>query len=360
MKTYKLNVSLGYDFSFLKRINWWPFVAGIIIGCTAATFSHLGIIPTRFLNPLPVETTILDTVRPKLKERVDAFRLKKQTSLVPQVAAGNEYDNASAYAVVDYDTGEVIGEKSLSKRLSIASLTKLMTAVVALDLSQPEDIFVVSRTAARKIPTKIGVVPGERMTLNELLHASLMTSANDATEVIREGIDVAYGSPVFIQAMNEKAKIMGLTNTHFTNPQGFDDEEHYSSVEDMTILTHYALTNYPLIAEIVKKDYVFLPQDKNHKQFDLYNWNGLLGVYPNVMGVKIGNTDDAGVTTIVLSERDGKRVIAVLLGASDILKRDLWSSQLLDAGFAKTGKLEPVEVKEEDLAAKYASWQTWN
>ena len=160
--------------------------------------------------------------------------------------------------------------------------------------------------------------------------------------------------------MNEKAAIVGLKNTHFMNPQGFDDSQHYSTVEDLALLTHYALTNYPLIAEIVKKDYVHLEANNTHRQFDLYNWNGLLDVYPNVMGVKIGNTDMAGTTTIVLSEREGKRMLAILLGAPNVLKRDIWTAGLLDMGFEKTKGLQPIEVSESDLAAKYATWKTWN
>lgn len=86
----------------------------------------------------------------------------------------------------------------------------------------------------------------------------------------------------------------------------------------MAVLSYYALKNYPLLAEIVKKDYVRLPANEYHKQFDLYNWQGLLGVYPNVFGLKIGNTDAAGTTTSIAAERDGKRILVVLLGAPDV------------------------------------------
>ncbi len=360
MKAFKLNISFGYDSSFLTRINWTPFLAGLIIGVLAATLSQLGLIPSKLLSPLPMRYEIFDTVKPKLKQRVDNFRLQKQTQIIQPVSAGTQYDEASAYALIDYDTGEIIADKSLSDRLPIASLTKVMTAMVALDLAEPNELFTIRREAAHIIPTKIGVIPGQKMTLKELLQASLMTSANDATEAIRDGVDEKYKEPIFIRAMNEKAAIIGLKNTHFANPQGFDNPDHYSSTEDLALLTHYALTNYPLISEIVKKDYAFIEANQYHKQFDLYNWNGLIGVYPNVMGVKIGNTDEAGVTTIVLSEREGKRILAVVLGAPDILKRDMWTASLLDLGFEKTKQLKPIDVTETDLAAKYATWKTWN
>ena len=100
--------------------------------------------------------------------------------------------------------------------------------------------------------------------------------------------------------------------------------------------------------------------NENHKQFDLYNWNGLLDVYPDVHGVKIGNTAAAQKTTIVYSTRGGKKLVAVVLGAPDITKRDLWAAKLLDIGYQQTLGLPPVNVTEEQLAAKYSTWHYWN
>jgi len=160
--------------------------------------------------------------------------------------------------------------------------------------------------------------------------------------------------------MNEKATFLNLHDTHFTNPQGFDDNDNYSSAEDLARLTNYALTNYPLFSTIVKKDYAFLPADFHHKQFDLYNWNGLLDVYPNSEGVKIGNTPDAGYTTVVVANRDGKHILAVVLGAPDVLHRDLWAAELLDHGYTETLSLAPINVTEEQLKEKYATWHYWN
>lgn len=160
--------------------------------------------------------------------------------------------------------------------------------------------------------------------------------------------------------MNEKATFLGLTNTHFTNPQGFDAKDNYSSAEDLAILSHYALTNYPLIAQIAQKEYVYIAKNSFHKQFDLYNWNGLLGVYPQIKGLKIGNTERAGKTIIAVSNREGKQIIVVLLGAPGILERDLWTSELFDAGYTKLTHLPKVNIKEENLQAKYNTWEYWN
>src|SRR5258706_13802462 len=153
------------------------------------------------------------------------------------------------------------------------------------------------------------------MTLAELLHAMLMTSANDAAQVIQDGINTKYHENVFTRAMNEKALFLGLKDSRFDNPQGFDSINNFSSAHDLALLAHYALTNYPLIGKIVQKDYTQLPANQYHKLFDLYNWNGLLDVYPNVYGVKIGNTGRAGTTMVVGSQRAGKDIVVILLGA---------------------------------------------
>jgi D-alanyl-D-alanine carboxypeptidase len=312
-------------------------------------------------NPLPTPQPRIDfweSLKSKLQQKPNDFHLNKETSLVPVAYAAGDYDQASAYAAVDFDSGQILAEKNLSQKIPMASLTKIMTAIVTLDLASPDDTFTVTDSAASTQPTSIGVVPGQKMTVRELLQAAMMTSANDAVQVIKDNIDQKFGEETFVNAMNTKAEYLGLKDTHFTNPQGFDNPGHYSSAADLSTLSHYALHNYPLITEVVQKDYQYLPEDQNHKQFDLYNWNGLLGVYPGVYGIKIGNTQDAGYTTIVVSQREGKSVLAVVLGAPGVLERDLWASQLLDTGFEKLG-LQPVGVTPAELQAKYATWKYW-
>ncbi len=318
-------------------------------------------------SPLPAQFSSLDTIKPKLEQTPNNFELQKEGYLIKPTLASGEFDQLSAYSVVDFNTGEVVLKKNIDQRLPIASTTKIMTAIVALDLAAPQELFLISEHAADKPATKLGMIAGQKMTVTELLNGLLLTSANDAAEVIKEGIDNKYSSKaqgnqqesLFIQAMNQKSKFLGLKNCYFSNPQGFDDDNPFCSAADLATLTHYALTNYPLIAEIVKKDYQFYPEDHNHKQIDMYNWNGLLGVYPGLQGVKIGNTGDAGYTTIVVSERAGKKVLVVALGAPGVLERDLWSAELLDRGFETLG-LPMVNITESQLKEKYASWQYWN
>ncbi len=338
----------------------------VFIGTFLAVFIIVALQHTKTWIPKPIfpiaiePDIFFDTVTPKLEMVPNTFEIKTEHNFIPRADASDEFEEAKAYAVVDYQNGRVLASKNLDQKLSIASLTKIMTSVVALDLADPSESFSTSDKASIMVPTKIGVTPGEKLTLNELLHASLLTSANDAVEVIKEGIDKKYGEEVFIRAMNEKARVIGLKNSSFSNPQGFDNKDHFSTVSDLAVLTHYALENYPEIRDIVQKDYALLSSNNYHKRFDLNNWNGLIGVYPGASGVKIGNTGNAGSTTAVVAERSGKKLIVVMLGAPAIIKRDLWAAQLLDLGFNLSLGLAHVDVTEKQLKEKYATWRYWN
>lgn len=319
-----------------------------------------GVNHNKIVSPkISSQTNIQQLIVPKLESKPSSFKLKSSGTLVKTTKAASDYDQASSYVVIDLDSGEILEEKNLNKRLPIASLTKIMTAVVSSDLASYNEQFIVSDKASKEIPTKLDIPAGQKMTLEELLNGLLLVSANDSAETIKEGIDQKYGEEVFINAMNKKASFLSLKNSFFVNPQGFDEVQQYSSAGDLAILSHYALT-YPLIAEIVKKDYQFYPSSGNHRQIDMYNWNGLLGVYPGAFGIKIGNTDDAGYTTIVASERGGKKLLVVLLGAPTVTHRDLWAAELLDLGFSKSLGLAPVNITEDRLKEKYASWKYFN
>lgn len=338
------------------------FATSLVITFSVVALQYLGLHISLFklISPLSShKADVLTELKPRLEQMPNNYSLKRSGGFVGQASAETTDVNAKAYSIIDFDNGQIIDSKNGDQQIPIASLTKIMTAVVALDIASPEEKFTITKVAADQIPTKIGVVPGEQMSLKELLEAGLMTSANDAIEGIRDGINTKYSDEVFVKAMNEKAKFLGLKHTHFTNPQGFDNTEHYSSANDLAVLTHYALTNYPLIAQIVKQDFVQLPETEDHKQFDLYNWNGLLDVYPNISGVKIGNTDNALTTTVVTSERGGKTLLVVLLGAPTIIDRDMGAAALLDSGYQKTLGLTPINVTEEQLRAKYATWKYW-
>lgn len=325
----------------------------MVVFVLTAVMSAFSLLHTKLIPPIEA-SPLTDVVAPLVATH-NTYSLQ----FVSQTDA-TILTNDSAYVAIDYDSGHVIFSNHATSQLPIASLTKIMSAMVALDLAKPQEEITVSQLASEYPPTKIGLTKGEQLTLDELLHAMLMTSANDAAQAVADGINKKYHADVFIWAMNKKAKNLGLTGTHFASPQGFDSSANYSSAKDLAILTHYALTHYPEIAQIVASDYIQLPATNTHKQYDLYNWNGLLDVYPNISGVKIGNTHAAKYTNVVLSERNGKKVLVVVLGASGVLQRDLDAATLLDSAFAKAYGMEPIDITTAALQAKYATWKYWN
>lgn len=328
------------------------FFINMLAAFLMAVIPHLGF-KTALISPSIKQVDPLENITPKLELKQNNFQPKIQH--FSQVLAAADLDNASAFGVVDLETAKVLAEKNFSKKLPIASLTKIMTAAVALDLSSPDEQFTVSEKASVQIPTKVMLKPEEKYSLEFLLKSALISSANDSAQVIREGIDQKYGSGLFIRAMNKKADILGLKNTHFASSQGYDDPLNYSSVEDLSTLSAYAL-NYPLIAQIASESIDDQTNKGQDMRFYLQNWNGLLGVYPGISGLKIGNTDQAGYTTVVVSERAGHKLLAIVLGAPGVLERDLWASQLLDIGFTKLG-VPAANITEDQLKTKYAAWK---
>ena len=338
----------------MKTKNLIIFLISLTITFLMIVIPHLGL-KQNIVSPVFKRNDIFKSLEQKLFFKENRFQLHKE--LISVVSAGSDYDHALAYGLVNADNGQVIASKNLSARLPMASLTKIMTAIVAFDLADREEKFQVSERAAAQIPTKVMLKAGEKYSLNDLLQYMLISSANDSAETIKDGIDQKFGEDVFIRAMNSKAQFLGLKNTHFENVQGLDSFNHFSSVEDLSILSVYALRNYPIIAQTVSKDLEDLTGGGRDMRFYLQNWNGLLGLYPGVSGIKIGNTPKAGNCTIVFSKRGGSNLIAVIMGAPGVLQRDLWASELLDLGFNKLAGLPPVNISEDQLKAKYASWQ---
>jgi D-alanyl-D-alanine carboxypeptidase len=281
----------------------------------------------------------------------------------PQQAVGggpgilqNVFDTKAGISV-NYATGDVYYSYNSDKRMPMASTTKIMTAMVALDLASLDERFTVEEAATKVEPTVVGLRVGEKMSTQELIRAGLLTSGNDAMAVLANGIGKKYGGDesLFIAAMNEKAKILGLTNTHFTNPQGYDDPQHYTTAEELVKLSRYALANYSEIANTVKLKDNFLKANDYHHSINLPNWNMLIDTYPGADGIKIGNTGEAGHTTVASATRSGQRVLSVVLGADGILDRDLAAAELLNVGFQHLG-IASYPMTEDLLRVRIKDW----
>lgn len=299
-----------------------------------------------FVNPLShkedsvLKQKIIDKkIFEENKERIKG----SEVSWANGQAGSHDIVVSSGYVVVNKD-GKPVFALNPDKKLPPASLTKLVTVMVASDLVEEGDLYEVGKESVGMEPTIIMVDEGERFSLDELLEASLMTSANDTADVLARGVAKKLGRSlgggsleVFVMLMNEKVKLFGLENTHFRNPTGYDEDGQYSSPRDLAKITYFALENYPKIKEIVGTREMTIQESDLHKYYELPNWNGLLGVYPGVDGVKIGYTEDAGYVTIVSSEQRGERFMVVLLGAPDRWARDNWAHQLLNSAFGGKG-----------------------
>ncbi len=241
---------------------------------------------------------------------------------------------AKAAFLVDTKTGQVLYDKNAHEKLPIASLVKVMTALIALEHKSLDDQYVVSQRAADMEPDKMLLIPGERLTLKELLYGIFLISANDAAEVLAQG--TTGDLKEFIKLMNDKTLQLGMKNTHIVNPTGLDEDgqNSYSTAYDMAILARYAIRNYPVLVEISKTEHIFIEGTPQHQDYDMYSGINLITTYPGVLGFKTGYTPEAGLVLITLARKNGQEVLGVILGSEN--RRDE-ARELLDYSFKKLG-----------------------
>ncbi len=223
---------------------------------------------------------------------------------------------AKGYAVMDRNTRELLLSKNLTHEVPIASVAKIMTAIVVLEKSKKDQELTVSESAAKIGEASMGLTGGEQVPVEELLYGLLLPSGNDAAETLAQGLD---GRVEFIISMNEKAKALGMFDTYFFNPTGLDGETlsqtSFSTPLDLLALSNYALES-PIFANIVSTYYKEFPyREGKHKAYFLYNILQLDRAYPGIKGVKPGVTDFAGETLVSYAENGGKHVIVVILGS---------------------------------------------
>lgn len=216
------------------------------------------------------------------------------------------------------------------KPLAPASLTKLMTALLVLEQGQLQQIATVSAAAARESGSRLGLKPGMKMRVAELLTAMALKSANDACHVLAE--ELAGSEARFVSRMNRRARELGLRDTHFTNACGHDHPQHRSSARDLATLAEFVLRR-PEFARLVAQVEIVLHDASATHRYTVTNGNELVGRYPGAIGVKTGFTRQAGKCVIALAERDQRRVLLVLLNAPE----RWWTAEaMLDRAFAET------------------------
>ncbi len=249
--------------------------------------------------------------RPQLKDDINTFPVF----------------SSQAVLVQDVDSGVTLYEKNPDSPVLPASTTKIITSLVSMDYYQLDTILTIPRLSVEG--QKMGLVPGEKMSVRDLLYGLLVYSANDAAEALAYNYCVTgisggnnCGREFFVQAMNQKARDLGLTNTRFANPTGLDTDYHFSTARDLVIMSEEAMKN-PFFAQIVGTKETIVKGTESptfggknivHK---LTNINELLGTVDGVLGVKTGWTEGARENLVTYLERDGKRVMIALLGSQD-------------------------------------------
>jgi D-alanyl-D-alanine carboxypeptidase (penicillin-binding protein 5/6) len=220
--------------------------------------------------------------------------------------------SAKSIVVMDVPSSVILTAKNENLKLLPASTTKIMTALIALENYSPEEILTVGKMP--KNGQAIGLLPGEKITVRNLLYGLLVSSGNDAARVLAENFP--GGEPTFVSAMNQKAQELNLTNTHFENPTGVDNPNHYSTTLSLARLSLAALKN-PFFAEIVATPKITV-WDINHKiPHYLTNVNELVGKDNGVLGVKTGWTEEAGECLVVYVRRNNREIVSVILGSQD-------------------------------------------
>lgn len=263
-----------------------------------------------------------------------AFSLENKTYAVST--------SASAAILYCSDNGEILYEKNPHEKRAIASITKIMTAIIALEYASVNNKEVKFTSEMSAIGSSMYLKEGEILTLTELTKGMMMVSGNDAANAV--AISVAGSKEKFADLMNQKARQIGMKDTHFVTPSGLDDENHYSTAYDMALLCSYAMDNEQfrniVSQKSIKVSYVY-PENKTQI---CTNHNRLLSLYDDCVGIKTGFTEKAGRTLTSAAERDGIRLIAVTLNDGND-----WAdhSALYDYGFSL--------VERVQLSTKYKS-----
>jgi D-alanyl-D-alanine carboxypeptidase (penicillin-binding protein 5/6) len=238
--------------------------------------------------------------------------------------------HGQAAYLVDLDSRLVLWARDPESFRAPASLTKLITAMVAVDDAGSLDRMVqVAKAATQISPSVMGLSPGERLTVRQLLDGLFLDSGNDAAEALSRGI---VPRERFIRQMNQKATSIGLTASHFVNPSGLDAAGHGMSAHDLAHVAAYIDKYYPELAAIAATKDVAIVASATHKAFYPHNLNRLLWTYPGATGLKTGLTDNAGGCMLATAARNGRHLVAVVLNATGYSVED--AIVLLNYGFS--------------------------
>ncbi len=283
-----------------------------------------------FFSPISVQAEA--RLAPTTSIPFEGFLLENPSISLPSVPADI---SARSCVLINADTGDVLYRQNENVRLPMASTTKVMTALVALDAMAPDTEITVTAASVGIEGSSIYLTEGEVLSLESLLYALLLSSANDAASAI--AIGVAGNVSAFADLMNQKAAALGLKDTHFVNPHGLDAPEHYTTAYELAVITQAAMS-HELFRTIVSTRQKTIPHHAEEGVRWLINHNKLLRSYDGVIGVKTGFTKKSGRCLVSAAQRDGTTLIAVTINAPNDWQDH---TKLLDYGFSL---YEPVSL----------------
>lgn len=247
--------------------------------------------------------------------------------------------SAHSAVVIDAASGRVLFSHNANARAGMASTTKIMTAITALEHSDLSSVVTASPSACGVEGSSMYLVNGEKLTLEEILYGLMLVSGNDAATAIAE--HVSGSTEKFAELMNQKALEIGAFNSHFTNPHGLSDDMHYTTAHDLAKITAYGLKN-PKFTEIVSTKKKSIPWKDHDYNRSLVNHNKFLSMYDGCIGVKTGFTKATGRCLVTAVDKNNMRFICVTLNASDDWNdhRDLYNTAF--------GNYSPYKVKQKN------------
>lgn len=222
--------------------------------------------------------------------------------------------SARAACILEQETGRVLFESNMHARLPMASTTKVMTALLAIELGDPQSEVTCSENAFGVPGTSIYLQLGETLTLEQMLQGLMLSSGNDAAVAIAEHIGGTTAG--FVQMMNERAQQIGAVNTHFANPHGLPDDTHYTTAYDLALIAREAMKN-ETFRRLVSTQRASIPWEGRTYSRQLSNKNRLLSDYEGATGVKTGYTSKAGRCLVFGAQRENLEIVGVVLGCSD-------------------------------------------
>jgi D-alanyl-D-alanine carboxypeptidase (penicillin-binding protein 5/6) len=274
----------------------------------------------------------------------------------PLAAAAAPAVIGEAAVLLDPVNGQLLFEKNAKEKIYPASTTKILTAIIALESGKMRDLVTIPLEASLVEGSAIGLQEGERIILEDLIYALMLNSGNDSAVAIAYHIGGSVEG--FIQMMNRKAAAIGAADTHFNNPNGLPDPDHYSTALDMAKIARYAMQN-PEFRKIVATKVKTIERDDPEAQTYLGNHNKMLWNYDGAIGIKTGYTDDAGQCLVTAAVREGRELLAVVMKSEG---NNIWtdSASLLDYGFTgfNTVMLYEPGAYAADVPVKYGVSKT--